>query len=362
MATALHEFIARRIAQAGPLSVAEYMALCLGHPQHGYYMTRDPLGAAGDFTTAPEVSQMFGELLGLWAAQCWLQMGQPDPVRLVELGPGRGTLMADALRATARVPGFHEAVRLHLVETSPVLRQRQAAALGKYAPASHDRLAEVSEGPLLLLANEFFDALPVRQFQKGPKGRWAERKVGLDDAGALAWKLDPTAGDALVHPTLRGAPEGSVVEICPAGVAVAAEIGARLAAHPGAALFVDYGYSGPAVGDTVQALRHHAFVPVLETPGEADLTAHVDFTALGEAAARAGAVAYDPVPQGDFLVSLGIEQRAAALKRLATPTQAGDIDAALNRLVGDASMGRLFKVQALASPGLPAPAGFEQQS
>ncbi|QJE73437.1 class I SAM-dependent methyltransferase [Aerophototrophica crusticola] len=362
MTTALQDIIARRIALAGPLSVAEYMALCLGHPQHGYYMTRDPLGAAGDFTTAPEISQMFGELLGLWAAQCWIQMGQPGSVQLVELGPGRGTLMADALRATARLPGFHQAVRLHLVETSPVLRQRQAAALGKYGPNWHDRLAEVPDGPMLLLANEFFDALPVRQFQKGPRGRWAERKVGLDDAGNLSWKLDPTAGDALVHPSLRAAPEGSMVEICPAGVAIAAEIGARLAAHPGAALFVDYGYAGPAVGDTVQALRRHAFVPVLEAPGEADLTAHVDFTALGEAAATAGAAAYAPVPQRDFLISLGIEQRAAALKRLATPVQAGDIDAALHRLVGDVSMGRLFKAQALASPGLPAPAGFEQQT
>ncbi|WP_114394287.1 class I SAM-dependent methyltransferase [Oleisolibacter albus] len=358
MPTPLQALIARRITLDGPLGVGDYMALCLGHPQHGYYTTRDPLGTAGDFTTAPEISQMFGELLGVWAAQCWLQMGQPAPVHLVELGPGRGTLMADALRATARIPGFHAALRLHLVETSPVLRQRQAAALRSVAPVWHDRLAEVPEGPLLLLANEFFDALPIRQFERGPLG-WGERKVGLDETGALVWRLDRRPGDCLVPPPLRPAPPGSVVERAPLGEAIAAEIGARLARCPGSALIVDYGYEGPALGDTLQAMRSHAFVPVLERPGEADLTAHVDFTALAGSARQAGAAAWGTRTQGDFLRRLGIDMRAAALKRVATPAQATDIELARHRLTGDDAMGRLFKVLALTSPALPAPAGFD---
>lgn len=365
MSTPLAAAIARQVRLNGPLPVSEYMALCLGHPQHGYYTTRDPLGAGGDFTTAPEISQMFGELLGLWAAHCWLEMGSPPAVALAELGPGRGTLMADALRATARVPGFHAAVRVHLVETSPALRQRQAAALAglpaPLAPTWHDSLAGVPEGPLLLLANEFFDALPVRQFvRQEHRGRllWGERKVGLDADGGLAWVLDPAAGDALVPPALRDAPPGSVVELSPASLAVAREIGGRLARAPGAALVVDYGHAGPAVGDTLQAVRRHRFADPLEAPGEADLTAHVDFAALAAELRAAGAAAWGPVTQGDLLSALGIRARAAALKALATPAQAADIDAALDRLTGDSGMGRLFKAVAATAPGLPAPAGF----
>lgn len=360
MSTPLLDLIARRIAAEGPMPVSEYMALCLGHPRHGYYMTRDPLGARGDFTTAPEISQMFGELLGAWAADSWMRLGGPTPVALVELGPGRGTLMADALRATARVPGFHAALRLHLVETSPVLRARQAAALSPFGPTWHDRLADVPPGPMILLANEFFDALPIRQFARGDRG-WGERMVGLDATGALAWVLDPRPGAALVPPPLRAAPIGSVVEIHPAARSVMAEIGARLAAAPGAALILDYGHTGPAPGDTLQALERQAYADPLAAPGQADLTAHVDFAALAESAAAAGAVPHGPVTQGALLEGLGLSLRAAALKRLASPAQAGDIDAAANRLAGELQMGRLFKAMAVVSPGSPAPAGFGQQ-
>lgn len=358
MSTELENLLRRRIRLEGPISVAEYMALALGHPKYGYYITRDPLGRNGDFTTAPEISQMFGELLGLWCAQSWMQMGQPAPIHLIELGPGRGTLMADALRATARVPGFHDAVRLHLVETSPALRAAQARALAGFAPIWHDRFPDVPDGPLLLLANEFFDALPIRQFVRGERS-WAERKIGLDTDGALTWVLDPAPGPMLIHPSLQAAPVGSVVELCPAGIGIAGEIGHRLARMPGAGLIVDYGYAGPAAGDTLQALRRHAYAPVLETPGDADLTAHVDFSALADAARAAGAAAWGPVGQGSLLRTLGIDLRAATLKRLAGPAQGQDIDQALDRLTGDDGMGRLFKALALTSPDLPPPAGFE---
>ncbi|MFM2041650.1 MAG: hypothetical protein RLY86_226 [Pseudomonadota bacterium] len=345
------------------MSIAEWMAECLGHPRYGYYMTRDPLGAGGDFTTAPEISQMFGELLGLWAAQTWMQMGGPGQLHLVELGPGRGTLMADALRATRRVPGFHAALSVHLVEMSPPLRERQRQSLhdpmGSGIPVAwHDRLADVPPGPMILLANEFIDALPVRQFQRTERG-WVERMVGLDGDGRFTLVADPRTAAALIPPGLHHAPPGSVVEICPAGQATARELGERITAAGGAALVIDYGYAGPAVGDTLQALKSHAFAPVLEQPGEVDLTAHVDFTALAAAAAAGGAKPWGPVEQGRFLLDLGLIHRAEALKRLAGAVGRGDIDGAVNRLAGDDAMGRLFKVLAITGPVAPAPAGFE---
>lgn len=363
MTGTLHDLLVRRIALTGPISIASFMGEALGHPQHGYYITRDPLGAAGDFTTAPEISQMFGEMVGIWLADCWLNQGCPDPVHLVELGPGRGTLMADALRATARVPGFHAAIRLHLVETSPTLRQRQAAALAAYSPSWHDSLTDVPDGPTLLVANEFFDALPIRQFIRTPAG-WAERKVGLNPAGQLAFTFDPSPGGALLSPLHRGPsiPPGAIAETCPVGITIAAEIGRRLSAHAGAALIIDYGYDGPAVGDTLQALRAHRHVPVLDDPGSADLTAHVDFTALGQAARQAGAGVHPGVgasiEQGGLLRALGIEARAAALTARATPAQQADIQSALTRLTSASSMGRLFRAIALTHPAAPTPAGF----
>ncbi|NYZ14129.1 class I SAM-dependent methyltransferase [Azospirillum sp. RWY-5-1] len=362
--------LARRIALEGPLTVAAFMAEALGHPTLGYYTTRDPFGEGGDFVTAPEVSQMFGELIGLWCIDLWARMGGPSPVRLVELGPGRGTLMADALRAASLVPDFRNAVAVHLVETSPVLRERQRRTLAPFPLAHggvrwHDRLEDVPDGPALVIANEFFDALPIRQLQKTEHG-WTERLVDVDpesthDDPRFRFVLEafgsPAAG--LAPERLAGAAPGSVFEICPAAEAVARSLAARLATQGGAALVIDYGHGrGPALGETLQAVRRHAFAPVLEHPGEADLTAHVDFTAIAAAARAAGAESFGPVDQRDLLLGLGILQRADALKRNATPPQAAAIDAALDRLLGPDGMGTLFKALAIATPGLGAPAGF----
>ena len=261
MTAPLAGLLRRRIAQAGPISIADFMAEALGHPEHGYYMTRDPLGAAGDFVTAPEVSQMFGELIGLWCAEVWRGGGAQRPVRLVELGPGRGTLMADALRAARVMPGFADALTVHLVETSPVLETMQRRALAGHAVQWHRSLDELPDGPLLLVANEFFDALPVRQFQYTPDG-WRERMVGLDEDGeGFRIGLAPggTAAETLIPDEIRSAARpGDIAEICPAGLAVMDAVARRIAAHGGAALIVDYGHAASAPGETLQAVRGHA--------------------------------------------------------------------------------------------------------
>lgn len=336
------------------MAVERYMALCLSHPVHGYYATRDPLGAAGDFTTAPEISQIFGELIGLWAAAVWDGMGRPSPLRLIELGPGRGTLLADALRAGRALPGFLDAVRLHLVETSPVLQGKQRETLrGSPVPVSwHADLGEAPDGACVVIANEFFDALPIRQYVRTERG-WCERLVGLHD-DRLAFGLAAEPDRAVTAP----APIGTVLEAPAAGVALMTSLADRLVAQGGAALVIDYGGAGR--GDTLQAVKGHRFADPLAEPGEADLTAHVDFRALGEAARRRGAGVHGPVTQGGFLRSLGIEARAAALKRRATPTQAAAIDSALQRLAGDRAedMGDLFKAMAVTGPAAGPPPGF----
>lgn len=363
--------LARRIMLDGPMTVAAFMAEALGNPRFGYYVTRDPLGAAGDFVTAPEVSQMFGELVGLWMADVWMRLGAPSKVAWVELGPGRGTLTADALRALKLVPPLRQALSVHLVETSPVLRARQAqtlapAATGLAAPTWHDDLSSLpTDCPLLVAANEFFDALPVRQAQKTPEG-WAEQLVDLDEAataaaGAPRFRFVLEAGRgpgrAAVPGIFRDAPIGAIYEWSPACAAVAGQLATRLAAQDGAALIFDYGYSGPALGDTAQAMRRHAYVPFLDNPGEADLTAHVDFTALAEAAVGGGAAAWGPVGQGDLLRALGIDHRAQALAA-AAPAKAADIGAAHARLTAADQMGTLFKAAAMTRRDAAAPAGF----
>ncbi len=357
--------LARRIAQQGPLSVADYMALALTDPECGYYMSRDPLGARGDFVTAPEVSQMFGELVGLWCADAWQRLGEPAEILLVELGPGRGTLMADALRAARTLPAFGDALRVHLVEISPALRACQTETLASAAPTWHDDLADLPEGPLLVIANEFFDALPVRQLVKAGPG-WCERQVTLADgpedaAPAFAFGLSATRPDAesVVPAALRNAPAGAVFETSPSAARIAAEIGRRLAAHGGAAVIIDYGHGESATGETLQAVRGHARHEVLTDPGNADLTCHVDFAALARAAGEAGVEAHGPIGQGAWLHRLGIEARAARLMDRATPTQQKDIRAELARLIGAEEMGDLFKVLALAPPGFGPPPGFE---
>jgi NADH dehydrogenase [ubiquinone] 1 alpha subcomplex assembly factor 7 len=349
--TPLARLLAARIAEGGPLTVADYMAECLLHPRHGYYATRDPLGAAGDFTTAPEISQMFGELLGLALAQAWLDQGAPAPVILAELGPGRGTLMADILRATARVPGLHAALSVHLVEASSVLRAEQARRLPQ--ATWHDRAEDLPEGPLLLVANEFLDALPIRQFVRAGAG-WAERVVGLRD-GALAWGLMPPVPVPALASRLADTTEGDMVEICPALPGIVGEVGRRIAAHGGAALIVDYGDARPT-GDTLQAVARHRKVDPLDAPGEADLTAHVDFAAVAQAAAPARAAG--PVPQGTVLQRLGIAQRAEALARGLSGPALDSHFAALRRLTAPEEMGTLFKVMGLHPASAPPPPGL----
>ncbi len=366
----LAERIARRIALLGPMTLADYMSAALSDPEHGYYMGGDPFGARGDFVTAPEISQMFGELIGLWCADIWGRMGVPDRLHLVELGPGRGTLMADALRAARTLPGLRESLQLHLVETSPALRARQretlrtAAADLAVAPQWHDTLSTVPAGPLLLIANEFFDALPIRQFVRGAGDvapTWCERVVTLaEDGRTLAFALRPAALEAaaLLPPEIAAVTAGGTFEICIPGIALAGEIGARLAADGGAALIIDYGAARPHGEPTFQAVRDHARHEVLAAPGDADLTAHVDFAALAGAARASGAKAWGPVPQGAFLTGLGIDARARALGANASPAQAEAIGAAATRLCDPAQMGTLFKALALTHPALDPPGGF----
>jgi SAM-dependent MidA family methyltransferase len=339
----------------GPMSVADYMALCLGDPAHGYYMTRDPFGSGGDFITAPEVSQMFGEIVGAWLIEAWLRSGRPTPVRLVELGPGRGTLMADILRVAAHVPEFCAAVSAHLVEMSPTLRARQAQTLASppVAIAWHAALDDVPDGPLLLIANEFFDALPVRQFERTEAG-WHERVVGLDESGRLAFGLRPVAVGPAAPPA-ESEEWGGVLEICPAAEALVAKIATRIATQRGAALIIDYGYEGPAIGDTLQAVSAHAFTDPLAAPGEADLTAHVDFTALAQAASEAGAEVAGPITQRDFLVSLGLRQRAASLGAKTDEAANASLQAAVERLTDADQMGALFKALAITRRGIHLP-------
>jgi SAM-dependent MidA family methyltransferase len=354
--TGLQAELVRLIRAEGPLPVSRYMALCLGHPVHGYYMTRDPFGALGDFTTAPEISQMFGELLGVWAAQLWQAMGAPSAIRLVELGPGRGTLMADMLRAARVLPGFRQALSVHLVEMSPVLRELQARALsGQTEPVWHDRLEEALDGPVIVIANEFLDALPIDQYVMTQQG-WRERLVGLDDAGALCFGLGGVdAGLGL------DAPSGSVFEQPRAALDCIASLSAHVADAGGAALLIDYGSDRSGFGDTLQAVRRHGFAPVLADPGEADLTVHVDFQRMADAGLRAGAAVHGPARQGSFLGALGLAERAQALSSRATPDQAKAIRDAVARLTDPAptAMGTLFKCLALAHKDLPPLPGFD---
>lgn len=350
------------IAAEGPISVARFMAEALGHPEHGYYRNRDPLGAAGDFITAPEISQIFGELIGAWCAMVWEQAGRPDPVSLIELGPGRGTLMADALRAVSKVaPAFDAALSVHLVETSPALRAAQASALGA-RPHWHEAIEAVPQGPTILIANEFFDALPIHQFvQRG--AAWHERLVGCDPASAaLRFEVSETPSP-LAPEDPPNAAEGDIFETSPARTAIMAAVAGRIAGHGGGALIVDYGHAASALGDTLQAVSGHEYAPVLEAPGEADLTAHVDFAALARAAEDVAV--FGPVTQGAFLQALGIEARTQALAAAASnaPTREAIVSGTA-RLTDPRQMGTLFKALALihSQPGHPdqaPPPGFK---
>jgi NADH dehydrogenase [ubiquinone] 1 alpha subcomplex assembly factor 7 len=355
--------IRRRITVGGPMAVAKYMELCLTDPERGYYTTRDPLGVAGDFTTAPEISQMFGELIGLWTAAVWRGMGSPRTVRVIELGPGRGTMIVDALRAAKVVPEFRAAIALHMIEISPELErlQRQALALSDVPVWWHQSIEEVPDGPLIVLANEFFDALPVHQAVMCADG-WHERMIKIDENDELQFGIDRDPiplFDKLLPDALQAAKIGEIFEWRSDRIAL--EIGRRVVHFGGAALIIDYGHLESAIGETLQAIGEHRFAEPLLAPGLIDLTAHVDFQALAQAAEGMGARVHGPVTQAMLLRRLGIRERAAALKAGAPPGYAGTIEAALERLTDEhrTGMGRLIKAIAIASPKLEALPGFE---
>lgn len=366
MSKKLADLITARIRAGGPISIADYMAECLLHPDHGYYAQREPFGSRGDFVTAPEISQLFGEIIGVWLVHAWRQAGRPAPFVLAEAGPGRGTLMADILR-TARIdPAFGAAAQVALVEASTRLRAIQKETIGALAPGTRwfDRLEDLPDGPLFLVGNEFLDALPIRQFVKTASDWW-ERLVGLDQDERLHFVAGPaTLPDDALPPDHAAAPPGAIFEASPAREAVAATLAGRIARDGGLALLIDYGHSKTAIGDTFQAMRDHAFADPLAEPGLADLTSHVDFGALARVAAQAGAEVLPILTQSDFLVATGIVERAGALgsgKDTATQT---DIRHAVERLCGQdaGQMGALFKVLCLTGPDFPRPlAPFETQ-
>ncbi len=361
--TPLDVEIRKRIKSAGPIPVRQFMTMCLTHHDHGYYTTRDPFGPGGDFVTSPEISQVFGELVGLWAASAWHAMGQPENVRLIELGPGRGTMLIDAMRAAQVVPAFRAAIVLHLVEVNPKLRERQQQMLSTIdVPAMwHETFDEVPEGPAIILANEFFDALPVNQAIKQFNG-WYERVVEVDSSDNLVFGIASEViplFDQLVPKAVRDAPVGAIYEWRTDNVALG--IGTRVTREPGAALIIDYGHVRSSAGDTLQAVGNHAFVSPLINPGEVDLTAHVDFEAIASAADSMGARIHGPVDQARLLRNLGIDKRAAALKSYASPDKAAEIDTACGRLLGEnrTGMGKLFKAIAITHPDLKNVPGFE---
>lgn len=357
MTTPLADKIKAFILANGPISVTDYFALCLADPEHGYYRTREPFGAKGDFTTAPEISQLFGEMVGIFLVQAWRAHGAPGEFHLAEIGPGRGTMMADMLRVIKKVaPDMFEAAQIHLIETSERLRKVQAQTLvaDKWKITWHDDFDSIPEGPLLVAANELFDAIPIRQFVKTPTG-FRERMVGLDADNDLAF----TAGVATLDPALLPGPsahlpQGTVVEFAPARLAVMQALSQRLLQGGGSALIIDYGHVASSFGDTLQAVRAHEFDPPLAHPGEADLTSHVDFEALAKTAHLAGLHVNGVMHQGDFLAGLGIHERAEALARGKTGIVAEEIAAAVDRLAGAGigKMGELFKVLAVSSTAI----------
>lgn len=350
--------LAARIGRDGPLSVADYMQACVEE----YYGRQAVFGTAGDFVTAPEISQMFGEMIAAWLTDLWLQAGKPEHVNLVELGPGRGTLMADIMRTLGNWPDFKNAVQLHLVETSPALRDKQALALNAHMPRFHDDLKTVPQGITFVVANEFLDALPIHQLQK-INSEWHERCVGYDGKFFFTHRQLPSALDlaAFMPPDFMAAPDNSIFEVSPASLGVMTEVAVRLKQGGGAALFIDYGHDKSGLGDTLQAVEKHAYAHVLEKAGQRDITAHVDFAACAMAASDVGGVrVHGPVTQGAFLTRLGIASRAESLRKKAE--NPAEIDAALSRLIAPNHMGVLFKVLGIsAAISNLSPAGFEDE-
>jgi NADH dehydrogenase [ubiquinone] 1 alpha subcomplex assembly factor 7 len=351
--TPLSQKLISRIRAYGPMTIAEYMEACLSDPFYGYYQRREPFGRYGDFVTAPEVTQMFGELIGIWSIVTWEAMGSPREFVLAELGPGRGTLMADLVRTFKVVPEFAEAARIHLVETSPRLRDIQATTLSSAGvPITwHGSIDDLPAGRLIVIANEFFDAMPVRQFRWGREG-WSERVVAIDPEGKLAFSYRPVEQ----RPPTAPLPEGAIIETSPVAMVTMKALAARIAAEGGAALVIDYGSNRPGHGDTFQAVRAHEYSDPLIAPGETDLTAHVDFPGLSRAAADAGAKPRPLLTQGDFLGRLGLTTRVEVLSSGKDEATREAIRIAAERLVGEKTMGELFKVLAVGAPGLTLPA------
>ncbi len=352
----LNDLLIARIRQDGPMTLADYMTECLLHPTLGYYSTRDPFGAQGDFTTAPEISQMFGELIGLSLAQSWMDQGQPSMFALAELGPGRGTLIADILRATRSVPGFHKAAKVVLLEASETLRDVQRATLKDHKPQWITNVGELPDMPLFLVANEFFDALPIRQFLRDGTA-WRERLIGEAD-GTLRFGLGPAAPQTALQYRLSDTRDGDHVELCATAIPILTTLASRIAQNGGAALIVDYG-DWSSLGDTLQALKAHERVDPLQTPGQADLTAHVDFELLALAAKAAGCAHTRLTPQGIFLERLGITARAQALAKGIGGSKLDELVVAHRRLTHPDEMGNLFKVLGLYPPQAAPPPGLE---
>ncbi|WP_137130314.1 class I SAM-dependent methyltransferase [Rhizobium sp. FY34] len=357
MTTPLAEKIKTLIRMNGPISVTDYFALCLADPDHGYYKTRDPFGVNGDFITAPEISQLFGEMLGIFMVHAWQQHGMPTPVNLVEIGPGRGTLMLDMLRVVRKLsPELFDSLNVHMVETSDRLRGVQRITLEAFSAkiAWHASFEDVPDGFMLLAANELFDAIPIRQFIKTPTG-YRERLVGLNADDGLSFGIGIATLDPLLLPSGSGGePEGTVLEIAPARQAVMQALCHRLKRSGGTALILDYGHMASSFGDTLQAVLRHEFDPPLAHPGEADLTSHVDFADLARVARSAGLQINGCMHQGDFLYGLGLAQRAAALAQGKAEPEQHAIAVAANRLagIGEGKMGELFKALAVSSPSV----------
>lgn len=343
--TPLGKILAEIIAAEGPMPLNRYMGLCLGHPTHGYYMKKDPFGAQGDFITAPETSQMFGELIGVWLTTMWDAIGKPSKFNLVELGPGRGTLMADLLGASKVMPGFREAAQIHLVEMSHVLTKLQIDSLGN-GPNWHEALETIPEGPMLLIANEFFDAIPISQLEKRD-GKWLERCVGLEGLCLVPIGFDPAVGK-----------DGDIMEYSFQRQEIGVGIGRRLKGCPGAAMIIDYGHLLNQSGDTLQAMRNHQYVPITDMPGESDITSHVNFERMAYALGLCGAKVHPAMTQRDFLLAMGLEQRAAILSSKADQKSQEILARSVARLVGEQEMGHLFKVMVGTSPGLATPYPF----
>ena len=358
----LEEYLVELIRQGGPLTMDRYMSLCLGHPEFGYYMSRDPFGRGGDFTTAPEVSQIFGELIGIWCVSTWQTMKVPDPFHLIELGPGRGTLMADLLRAGKVMPGFLDAVQVHLIETSPVLKAVQEETLAKSGLAInwHSDTGTVPDGPAIIVGNEFFDALPVQQIERREDG-WHERVIGVDDNDKLTIGLaSDRLPEAAVPAWLAEAEAGEIAELAPVRADYANRLAERTANSGGALLFIDYGHLRSGAGDTIQAVKGHKPVDILSEPGECDLTAHVDFAALGEVFERCGLTTYGPVSQSQFLAGMGIAERVEMLSKRGDARQRMKISDGARRLVAGTEMGHLFKAIVATDKAMATPAPFAQ--